>query len=531
MAESATPTTRVSMPPPPPRPVKRAAQVLDEDTYTEAIEAIIERDFFPDVPKLQNQLEWLQAVQSGDPAKVKHAQMNIARRRAGLKTPMTVDYTGTTAFTPGTALLRTPAMTPFLAAATATPQLQPTSEQQQQQQKASKAPNIPLDAFFQQYTGEDNASFAELLEVSNARKRAKLAHLLEDTNKPLLLEGPHSTDEYGTTGQTPSTLITWKHEPKNKLYYDTAQQAVVPYSKPELEQQSSGPPKSIKHTNTRLEPAEDQPSSSTSSGMQPIGSTATRPVAVAYPSAVASASNSAAEPAAGSRATGRGNYNYVATPNIAPGVEASPFITWGDIAGTPLRLELDEDIEGLGLDAAAADGPQFHMPQVRRREAAAREYLNNRGAAHAGSRSRAGMRGTSTTPRSGSSTPLLDSLRRSTPSDSHMQKPMSAAGIKLASKLRGKGTTDTDMDKQLRASYARTPGWGNSGTTPLVGGGSSRQTPLLPVSGTSATVITSKRIQASSSNAAGAEPMSAAASSLAAEQQGGSITDDLLKLG
>lgn len=36
------------------------ALVLDEDEWASQLEAIIERDFFPDVPKLQSKLEWLQ---------------------------------------------------------------------------------------------------------------------------------------------------------------------------------------------------------------------------------------------------------------------------------------------------------------------------------------------------------------------------------------------------------------------------------------------------------------------------------------
>ena len=34
--------------------------MLDEDEWTEQMEAIIERDFFPDKAKLENKLEWLQ---------------------------------------------------------------------------------------------------------------------------------------------------------------------------------------------------------------------------------------------------------------------------------------------------------------------------------------------------------------------------------------------------------------------------------------------------------------------------------------
>ena len=41
--------------------------MLDEDVYTDNIEAIIERDYFPDLPKLRNKLDWLEAVRSGAP--------------------------------------------------------------------------------------------------------------------------------------------------------------------------------------------------------------------------------------------------------------------------------------------------------------------------------------------------------------------------------------------------------------------------------------------------------------------------------
>ena len=52
------------MPPPAPRaaPSYRAPAVLDEDEWTEQLEAIIERDYFPDKAKLENKLEWLQVL-------------------------------------------------------------------------------------------------------------------------------------------------------------------------------------------------------------------------------------------------------------------------------------------------------------------------------------------------------------------------------------------------------------------------------------------------------------------------------------
>ena len=42
-------------------------KVLDEDEWTECLEAIIQRDYFPIVPKLQNKLEWLEVSHRGAP--------------------------------------------------------------------------------------------------------------------------------------------------------------------------------------------------------------------------------------------------------------------------------------------------------------------------------------------------------------------------------------------------------------------------------------------------------------------------------
>lgn len=59
--------TMSSMPPPPARSGhkrQREQMLLDEDEWTDRIEAIIQRDYFPDLPKLQNKLEWLQVSRS-----------------------------------------------------------------------------------------------------------------------------------------------------------------------------------------------------------------------------------------------------------------------------------------------------------------------------------------------------------------------------------------------------------------------------------------------------------------------------------
>ena len=52
----------------------------------------------------------------------------------------------------------------------------------------------------------------------------------------------------------------------------------------------------------------------------------------------------------------------LATPSFTPGPDESPFVTWGDLEGTPLRLDPADDI---AVDPSAAAGPQFHVPEVR----------------------------------------------------------------------------------------------------------------------------------------------------------------------
>jgi protein DGCR14 len=57
----------------------------------------------------------------------------------------------------------------------------------------------------------------------------------------------------------------------------------------------------------------------------------------------------------------------VATPTPAPGVEDSPFMTWGEIEGTPFRLDAPD------ISASIDDAPQFKIPEVPVREKIAQQ--------------------------------------------------------------------------------------------------------------------------------------------------------------
>ena len=58
-------------------------KVVDDEEFEAKLAAIIERDYFPDIKRLQNKLEWTQATESGEADLIANAQRNIILRRAG----------------------------------------------------------------------------------------------------------------------------------------------------------------------------------------------------------------------------------------------------------------------------------------------------------------------------------------------------------------------------------------------------------------------------------------------------------------
>ncbi|GMH12015.1 hypothetical protein Nepgr_013856 [Nepenthes gracilis] len=61
----------------------------------------------------------------------------------------------------------------------------------------------------------------------------------------------------------------------------------------------------------------------------------------------------------GSERRAENGYSFVRTPSPMPGVDESPFITWGEIDGTPLRLEPEDTPLDIG---GSVDGPHFKIP-------------------------------------------------------------------------------------------------------------------------------------------------------------------------
>nr|GMC88295.1 protein DGCR14 [Ipomoea batatas] len=359
-------------------PRNRRTRVLDEDTYVAAIEKIIERDFFPDIPKLRDRLDWLEAVRTGDPLQIRDAQLKIIERRRGKV--LGSDTVGKFR-TPGSTFFRNSA-TPFDDAyKTPTPSVADNANNSDGNAvnignggEGGVDVSLSLDDFMRRYTSEDNESFSKIIEKVNRKRKERYGYLLEggDEDDVKLIEGAKrervSTDGYGTSDQPVATLEGWKYTAKNLLMYHPSDRGEAPLTEEERAERLKGLTKEINMSNTRFHGKmteallkEDETVAvlySPVPGSTPIpfldrGGDKSKKYDLEdlrkTPNQFYAESGKKAE----------NGYSFVMTPSPAPGVDESPFITWGEIEGTPLRLEPEDtpvDIGGNG------EGPHYNIP-------------------------------------------------------------------------------------------------------------------------------------------------------------------------
>ncbi|XP_077211169.1 uncharacterized protein LOC143846579 [Tasmannia lanceolata] len=354
-------------------PTKRHPVVLNEDSYVASIEKIIERDFFPDLPKLRDRLDWLEAIRTGDSIQIRDAQLKILERRGKTTIPNNLDGK---IQTPASKIFSSPTPTPFHIDKTPS-NLTSGLGEFGGDDLGIDDDKLSLDEFFRHYTSEDNHSFSKIMEKVSLKRKERYGYLMEGEEegegkrKSLEIEKrDRITDGYGTSDQPPSTLEGWNYTAKNALMYDSTNREEAALTVAERAERLKGLTKEIDRLSTRFHgnlvdsrPKEDE---TVAILYTPVAGATPVP----WPFSDREAERLKRYDLEDLRKTpnpfyvesakkSENGYSFVRTPSPAPGVGESPFITWGEIEGTPLRLEQEDTPVGIGGNG---EGAHFKIP-------------------------------------------------------------------------------------------------------------------------------------------------------------------------
>uniref|UniRef100_A0A9I9DUY4 Protein DGCR14 n=1 Tax=Cucumis melo TaxID=3656 RepID=A0A9I9DUY4_CUCME len=343
-----------------PQSSKKHPKVLDEDSYVEAIEKIIERDYFPDISKLRDRLDWLEAIKSADPILIRDAQLKIMERRGQKVKRLNPDGKSQT---PGSTFMRS--FTPFDEFEGKTPKtpgfggsgVVGVTEEGGSDGKVVDE-SLSLDEFFRQYTSEDNFSFSKILEKDNRKRKERYAYLTEGEKEDVKsiedVKRDRITDGYGTSDQPPSTLEGWKYTAKNLLMYHPSDRGEAPLTEEERAVRLKGLTKEINRSSTRfhgkLMDSRPKDDGSVEVIYTPVAGTTPHPVLdrdgdrlKKYDLEDLRKTPNPFYVESGKKA--ENGYSFVRTPSPAP--------------GTPLRLDPEDTPIDIG---GSVDGPRYNIP-------------------------------------------------------------------------------------------------------------------------------------------------------------------------
>ncbi|KAJ4456627.1 putative protein DGCR14 [Paratrimastix pyriformis] len=294
-------------------------EVLEEDEYIAQLRKIIQRDYFPDIPKLTTRLELFEALDSNNQDPPDQLPPN-----------MTLDR--------------------FLETH--------TSED-----------DHSFAEVLSRMQDNHHEKFAWSFREGGPAPKMLPASVTGETDLKLLTAAPSTSTGASSTTSSPTPDPQPSPSPQNlKIgkteFWPTNPRNAMMFTPPEVLRPVSadsvvmGPPKAISRANTRFRVHPQTPAGAPTQTLSPEE--------LELQARVGRARNADIDellrtPGGGAQV---GGYGFVATPSPAPGNRVSdggsPFYTWGTIAGTPVELpETPLDMSG---------GPRFHVPPTPARE-------------------------------------------------------------------------------------------------------------------------------------------------------------------
>lgn len=349
------------------KPSRKTVKILSEDSYLEEMGRIIERDFFPDLEKLKAQNDYLDALDRNDMEKVREL---YAKYSSG-KVPLQASERYASPATFETPVDNRPKQddVELLNAEQqkTSDSISDLKEDDEKNIEATKKKELSLDQYLGSHTSEDNNSFQQIIKEAELQHRHKYSWLYkteEDSKaiKEQLLALP-SIEEQAQGKERPFNLDTWEYRNKNFIMYVPDG---IELSEAEKSEQLSKR-QQVNYSNTRLAkcPFDENQNKETIQGLAlsqsrimegKIGVDGKEVTSIETPKV--------------------NGFSYVKTPSPAPGVNESPLMTWGNIEGTPFRLD------GSDTPLRGTPGPSFKIPEPPKREKLALALAEKAGERH-----------------------------------------------------------------------------------------------------------------------------------------------------
>ncbi|CAI5445390.1 unnamed protein product [Caenorhabditis angaria] len=421
---------------------KVVRKVLPEEQYIRKLDKIIEKDYFPELRKLQAQNEYLEAVANKDVTKIKELQMKFCsgasirtdRSISSFRTP-TTDH-----FDEESTREETPSETPFDVNTpgpstssktskndwmnTPIPFANAEGDNEAIRKKKNKKNDMSLTGYLNKYTSEDNASFEELTQVMREREDAKRKWLYEaesEHNKNLVTKNAMALEadvqlalKYAINADEsrPLAIDNWEYKAWNTVLFNpngaplTTAEAIDAAKKQQIEinRKATRFPSDLK-----MKPSDD---AMNRAAMNQV------------------LHNAGKVDVMGHEVTPSNAIKLLSTPHPDPEVMDSPLMTWGEIDGTPFRLDAPDISESF---LASGSAPAFKIPEVPLREKIA-QSMNDSIAAKYRDKRKVAMKaaeGAHRTPKFGSKR-VADKIAQLSPAAQKLATKK--LGLKMASK-------------------------------------------------------------------------------------------------